>query len=354
MEKRLVLDMAPTAENGRNSEGSFLRAPNGDILFAYSHYNSAEFWDHDPCDIYMVRSCDEGETWSEPVCLARAEEFGVGNIMSVSGMTLSDGRLCFFFLVKDTRGGLHTTIGRVVSSDGIHFEAKKCDCKFGRGYYVINNDRFIRLSDGRIACPAARHGESLFDQQDMNAEAVCLYSEDEGESFTIASSRVTMTASQNQHCGMQEPGILELKNGAIWMWARTAIGYQYQCYSLDGMSRFTPLEPSVFTSPWSPMSVYRDRDDDSLYAVYNPIPDYNGRNSKASRTPLVIRRSTDDGKSWGDLHVIEDDPMRGYCYTAVFKTGDGHLLCGYCRGHVAHDKDRLNRLGIMKIRLPIE
>ena len=52
--------------------------------------------------------------------------------------------------------------------------------------------------------------------------------------------------------------------------------------------------------------------------------------------------------------MIEDDPMRGYCYTAVFKTGDGHLLCGYCRGHVAHDKDRLNRLGIMKIRLPIE
>lgn len=354
MNKRLVLDMAPTERNGRNSEGSFLRAPNGDILFAYSHYNSSEFWDHDPCDIYMIRSSDEGESWSEPVCLAKARDFGVDNIMSVSGMTLSDGRLCFFFLVKDLRGGLHTTIGRVVSEDGFRFEPKTCACKFGRGYYVINNDRFIRLADGRIAAPAARHGESLLDQQDMNAEAVCLYSEDEGESFTIAASRVTLTESINQCCGMQEPGILELRSSVIWMWARTLLGRQYQCYSLDAMAHFTPPEPSVFTSPWSPMSVYYDREEGNMYAVYNPIPDYNGRDSKASRTPLVLRKSSDDGKNWGNLHVIEDDPNRGYCYTAMFKTRDNHLLCGYCRGHVVEDNDRLNRLGIMKIELPVE
>jgi hypothetical protein len=84
--------------------------------------------------------------------------------------------------------------------------------------------------------------------------------------------------------------------------------------------------------------------------VYNPIPQYNGRQSRVGgRTPLVIRKSTDDGRTWGPLNVIEDDDDRGYCYTGIFHTNDGHLLCAYCRGTA--DEGILNRLGIMKIKL---
>ena len=46
MNTALVCDIAPKENNPRNSEGSFLRAPNGDILFAYSQYSGNDWNDH--------------------------------------------------------------------------------------------------------------------------------------------------------------------------------------------------------------------------------------------------------------------------------------------------------------------
>ena len=61
LKHRLVYELPSSPESGRNSEGSFLRAPDGAILFAYSHYSTASSYDHSPCDIAMIRSEDEGE-----------------------------------------------------------------------------------------------------------------------------------------------------------------------------------------------------------------------------------------------------------------------------------------------------
>ena len=93
--------------------------------------------------------------------------------------------------------------------------------------------------------------------------------------------------------------------------------------------------------------------DGVTYTVYNPIPSYNGMISAPGtrdRILLVIRKSTDDGHTFGELNVIENDPTRGYCYTAIFKTNDGHLLIGYCRGDAA-DGNTLCRIGIAKIEI---
>jgi len=355
MEQRLVFDLAPTAENGRNSEGAFLRAPDGRILFAYSHYNTAQYGDDAPCDIYMVTSSDEGESWSEPVCIARASDVGTSNIMSVSSMVLKDGKLCFFFLIKEHDDFHSSSIGRAVSSDGVNFTVSRCRMDMQKGYYVINNSRFIRLSDGRIATAAARHFMNCgYDGKparfDSHGDLMGFISDDEGESFHRAGHHATLTLTSGFPSGVQEPGIIELPGGVIWMWARSNLGWQMQCYSLDGMKSFTPLEPSQFTSPCSPMSVI-SQGDGVMYNIYNPIPSYNGRTAGGwGRTPFVLRRSTDWGKTWGPLNTIEDDDERGYCYAGMFFTDDDSLLVGYCRGH-KDDGCCLNRLGIMKIRL---
>ena len=94
--------------------------------------------------------------------------------------------------------------------------------------------------------------------------------------------------------------------------------------------------------------------DDTLYTVYNPIPTYNGRvTGRASangRNPLIIRKSTDDGKTWGDCYIIEEDDDRGFCYPALLFTRDKKLLVAYSRGGT-EDGVCLNRLGIGKIAL---
>ena len=90
------------------------------------------------------------------------------------------------------------------------------------------------------------------------------------------------------------------------------------------------------------------------YTVYNPIPNYNGRVNREGtwgRTPLVIRRSEDDGRTYGPLNIIEDDESRGYCYPALFFTKDNSLLCAYCRGGLPDEEFCLQRMGITKIDL---
>ena len=45
----------------------------------------------------------------------------------------------------------------------------------------------------------------------------------------------------------------------------------------------------------------------------------------------MLVTSSDEGKTWSDPLVLEDDPMRGFCYCAMHFTGD-FLLLSYCSG----------------------
>ena len=333
----IVYNLPGNAESGRNGEDSFIRTENGAILFAYSHYSTSSTYDDAPCDIAMIRSEDEGVHWSDPIIIACSSDFGVKNIVSVSGMNLTDGRICFFFIVRNDDDG-SSWLGRTISDDGIHFKSSRCGAnKVQRAYYVFNNDRFIRLSDGRIAAVAAKYDCSPSIDENQNcfesnrcAVPVCFVSDDEGETFTATKARVLLSGRLAQTYGMEEPGIIELPGNVIWLWARTTLCYQYQCFSFDGMNTFTMPEPSEFTSPRSPLEMYR-ASDNTLWAAYNPIPHYNGCKHIPStgRTPLVLRSSIDDGKSWGTLYTVEDDPDANYCYPSMIETRDNSILLSY-------------------------
>lgn len=333
MENKIVLDIKPTAENVRNSEGCFFRNYNGDILYAYSRWSGSAH-DDAMCDIALIRSNDEGETWSDYELIARARDFDVDNIMDTSFVKLKDGRLCVFFLIKEKDGS--STIGRTVSSDGISFCAERCICNMPKDYYVIENDRFIRLHDGRIATVAS---QSEFSKRTDKGYVVALVSDDDGAEFHCTETTLSLPYSNSKNIGLQEPAIIELSENLIWILARTAYGFQYQSFSFDGLRSFTPAEPSVFSSPLSPIAVKR-MSDNSLVAAYNPIPVFDGRdmllhdmrspdNLWSGRTPLVLRRSVDNGRTWGELYPIETAKGADFCYPALFETRDGGILCAY-------------------------
>ena len=346
----LIWDRGPSAGNGRNSEGSFIRIPDGRILFAYSRYNTNDNEDAAGCDIAGIYSADEGATWSEPVILITAATFGVRNIMSVSAIYQMDGSIGIYFLIKENDGS--STLGRLLSVDGIAFTSQRCEMNCQKNYYVMNNDRLTRLSDGRLVAPAAFHG---FPECESFGVSTLLFSEDDGYSFHGCHLKLTIPALKVRDYGMQEPGIYEHEDGTIRIWARTSAGSQYECFSRDNLNSCTAPAPSVFTSPCSPMELAKDPETGIIYAVYNPIPGYHMRssdygNASMGRTPLAIRKSTDDGRTWTKFQVLEDDPERGYCYPAMFFTRDRHMLLSYCRGN-ADDGNCLSRLGIQRIPL---
>ena len=352
MKFKLLHQLPPAENNPRNSEGAFIRGKNGEILFAYSRYTGESCHDQASCDIALITSNDEGRTWSEPRIIARASEYGTKNIMSVSAMELTDGRIAFFYLVKEEieDSSLIIALARSVSEDGVNYVNERCEIKAEPAYYIINNDRFVRLKSGRILAPTAYLPKEDFSKTVLPCVTSCLYSDDDGKTFEKADFDLESAYGINYRYGLQEPGVIEREDG-LYLWMRTGYGRQYESFSSCGLDGFCEARPSMFTAPDSPMQMKEY--DGVIYSVYNPIPLYNGRkNAKGTwgRTPFVIRKSVDGGKTFGPLNIIEDDETRGYSYPAIFKTNDDRLLIGYCRGDEV-DGNNLCRIGIAEIEI---
>ena len=56
---------------------------------------------------------------------------------------------------------------------------------------------------------------------------------------------------------------------------------------------------------------------------------YLRKNSQRDCIPLM-RRSADEGATWGAPWLLEDDPDGWFCYTSVHPLADGTVLLGYC------------------------
>ena len=55
-------------------------------------------------------------------------------------------------------------------------------------------------------------------------------------------------------------------------------------------------------------------------------------NPRWGRTPLVAALSRDDGRTWSGGTLLESDPARGFCYTAIHFAEDAVLLAHCCGG----------------------
>lgn len=340
--------------NPRNSEGSFLKIDGTDeILFAYTAFSGQKARDFTSADIRTIRSRDGGLTWDDPETVVTADEYQAMNVMSVSLLRMADGDIGMVFLVRMNWLDMQIVLRR--SADGGRTWGDTARCSTRPGYFVINNDRVTRLSSSRIIIPAAEHKNTIAaDGTVIFAPALTtfFYSDDDGASWHESESELSFDF-RSSRSGLQEPGILELENDALYGWARTDLGRQYEFYSRDGGVRWTQPVPSRFTSPLSPLSMKR-LNDGRFMAVWNPVPLNNlmtENKATGNRTPLVYALSRDNGLSWTEPIVIEDDPNAGYCYTAMLPM-DGAVLLAYCAGT---EKDRgscLNRLRIRRFRLP--
>lgn len=358
---KIILDLPPSPGNARNSEAAFHTRKDGTILCVYSRFLDQND-DHARCDIILLISEDGGGSFHEKKVLLTSEQEQAQNVMSLSMMEMQNGDIGLFYLIRKTQNLMRLYLRR--SPDGGETWSDPVCCTPQEGYFVVNNDRVIRLSSGRILVPAAFHrkgfGESPGngDYFDSRAETVFFYSDDDGVTWTPSADKCVMPSCSYCSSGLQEPGALDLGNGLVWAWARTDLGRQYEMFSLDEGVHWTACQPSRFTAPLSPLSMKRVPSGE-LLAFWNPIPLYNGRPDKINgkwmggRTPFVFAVSRDNGKTFSGPVVLEDDPCSGYCYCAIHfikeKETDSVLLA-YCAGN-EEDGSCLLRLRIRKIPL---
>jgi len=351
MSGRIILDLPPTEGNPRNSEGAFATLNDGTIMFAYSRYDGDKGSDDASAYIAAIYSYDGGETFGDERILFTKDEHGAKNIMSESIVRINEDKLAFFYMV---RYGFHDlrAVMRTSDDEGKTFSKAKY-CIHYPGYYVTNNDRVVRLSNGKIMIPAAYHrclGPDPISWESFNGKGVArfFYSDDDGLTFFESPDFGSLNVSGGT--GLQEPGIVEIEDGHLYCYCRTDLGCQYTSHSYDYGMSWEPFKPSQFTSPVSPLSIKKIPDKEVYVAVYNPKTAPDDRPSYTwGRTPLILRTSTDGCKTFGEAIILEDDPESGYCYVALHFTEDS-LLLAYCAGG-PDDLCCLNRLRIRKIPL---
>lgn len=151
-ESIITLNVDPTPEHPRNSEGSFATLKSGRILFCYSQFYGGAA-DESPARIVRIHSDDQGHTWSAPVTVVA--NTGGNNVMSVSLLRLASGKLAMFYCIKNSWIDCRPHI-RLSTDEGETWSEPRL-IQQAPGYFVLNNDRVIQTAQGRLIVPLAFH-----------------------------------------------------------------------------------------------------------------------------------------------------------------------------------------------------
>ncbi|MBR4654977.1 MAG: exo-alpha-sialidase [Kiritimatiellae bacterium] len=352
-----VLELPQGPDNPRNSEGDFARLKDGRIIFIYSRYVGNSSSDHAPAFLASRESADGGQTWTDTDRRVLENEGGM-NVMSVSLLRLQDGRLAMFYLRKNSTQDCRPVMRVSTDEAKTWSEPVMCVSDADRDYYVLNNARAIQLTSGRIVLPICRHAwlqdpgstnvwkskKGAKGGNDSDGEIMAALSDDAGATWRLSRSRFKTFAPNGKYrVTTQEPGVVELKDGRLLMWMRTAQNMQYVSYSEDGGDTWSKAVPWNLISPNSPATVRRLSNGD-LIAIWNDHgahPEYKDPDKvsptykrsaqwgNGQRAPLTVAISKDEGRTWICRRDLEGGPDIWACYIACLEVEDGVLL-GYC------------------------
>ena len=346
--------------NPRSGEISFLRLKNGDILCAYSEFYDGDDW----ADVAVSRisgfiSHDEGETWSASFPIVEIPE-GYASLMCASLLRLNDGEIGLLYGGKRIGNKCSQALFSRSADEGKTWSDPVgiySDEELNTNKHCLENDRLVQLKSGRLLVPTcyfaiADMGKHPID--DPTGHTVH-YSDDGAQTWIDTHANLWIPFIET-HYGLQEPGIIEMPDGRLRMWARTGLGCQYECFSSDdGLSWSVPTPMEFFKSPLSPMLMKHIGD--MTVAVYNPEP-FHIINEKPlayleqgvelfyDRTPIVISVSDNGGVDYTRTYLLEDDPYSIYCYPAVFDGGDYILVAYY---HSNRTENFFHSMKIVKI-----
>jgi hypothetical protein len=124
--------------------------------------------------------------------------------------------------------------------------------------------------------------------------------------------------------GADEPALIKLLNGDLYMVARTSASHSYETRSLDVGATWEDPKPSALNTYNSPTALLR-LNDGAILRVWD--------NSDRHRYPLVAAISSDECKTWSKPRTIINFPemvehVISYTasYPSVVDTSDGTII----------------------------
>jgi len=305
-----------TAQYPRHSEGDVEALRDGRLLLAWTEFEGG-YADDTRARIMGKTSSDGGRTWAEKFVLQG--NIGRRNVMSASLLRKRDGELLLFFLRKDGPDDLSVWMRRAVREPAEWTSPTRISSL--PGYNVMNNDRVIEMSNGRLLAPVALCSDISKDYRGQ--KSLCYVSDDGGRTWRAGKGRVGFESS-----AAMEPGVVELRDGRLLMIIRTSLGHVYQSHSGDKGDTWSDPTTMPLVAPAAPASIARIPSTGDLLIVWNNNPK-GARATWKERTPLTAAISRDDGETWSAPRNIEDDPRGSFGYCSIAFVADRALLTYY-------------------------
>lgn len=284
-----------SVENPRNTEADLIALKDGRLFLAYSRFRGSTD-DNASADIYGIYSSDRGKSWSKPQCIF--PNTAVMNLMSVSLLRLRNGKIMIGYLRKNAEYDCRMVVR--ISEDETKTWGPEIPVTKPQIYYVVNNNRIIQLSSGRLLIPASNHGDY---REGKASFAEIYYSDDDGKTWVLAPGKVNLPG-----IGVQEPGVVELMNRSVYMILRNSLGSIHAAISQDGGLTWGEPFSTGLVSPVAPASINRIPQTGDLLMIYN--------NNPKQRLPLTAALSNDEGKTWRVARDLEDKGSH-YAYTSI-------------------------------------
>jgi len=326
--------LAPLVANKRYGAPTLVELSGGRILAAYNDWTMpGDNGDFSPAFVAGRISSDGGRSWGRPFVL-QENTSELGRMGPPTLLRLQNGDIGFFsaelnsysnfsFFFKRSRDEGKTWSAPVVVTPK-------------PGYYIMNNHRVIQLKSGRLLAPFS-HIPDIKRSKEFAWEGVCHYSDDNGATWHEGKGRVRILDTKFDEFGLltgvQEPGLIELKDESVMMIIRNQHQRIFKSYSHDAGETWSKPEPiEQLIAPVSPATIMRVPSTGDLAIVWNYSP--------RLRTPLAIAISRDEGKTWGNINFLEVG-YYSYSYIAfLFPKGSQQLLLCYW---VDETRDRPNK-----------
>ena len=268
------------------------------------------------------------EKWEKPRKVADVRGVAMWNPVLFQR---TDGTVLLFYKVGETIPVWKTWV--IESRDGgVTFsepkELVKGDTQGGRG--PVKN-KPIRLKDGTILAPASLEGNTWDAFVDISKDEGITWEKSEMVPVRRAGYDIHMVdRPYNPHYlygkGMIQPTLWQDEAGDVHMLARTTSSRIFRSDSKDGGRTWCLAYDTGLPNNNSGIDLVKS-ENGMLILVYNPrenLPNY----YKGPRTPLVVAISKDNGSSFAEFAVLEDQ-NGNYCYPSVICGKDKEILITY-------------------------
>ena len=232
---------------------------------------------------------DTAGNWSPPRRVADEEGLPHWNPVLATG---PDGGLHLFYKVGPSAQEWWTRV--IASDDGGESWSRPVEPPAAGGFPVgpVKNKAIV-LADGSWVAPTSLETDDAWDS------AVTI-STDGGRTWALGGP-VPLDHRSFEGKGIIQPTLWESEPGRVHMLLRSTAGRVYRSDSSDGGRTWCEAYATTVPNNNSGVDVAKMADD-VLALCHNPVSVSWGK-----RTPLVIAFSRDNGASWGEPVVLEDE-----------------------------------------------